>query len=279
MLMRLVQIELIKMFSRWRTWIGFLILGIFIPLLIFAIHISGDLPNMDRMSSARFIRSGNLFNGWFMGYFVLNTLWVHLPILLTFAAGDLFAGEGAEGTWRYLLVRPVSRTQIFWAKWFTNVIYTFALILFMGVVTVISGLILEGGGDLMAIHSELGMRIIDGPYAVWFLLKAYMTGAYSMLVISTLSLFISVFVSNAIGPIIGAMGIVIVSLLIEFIDVSLFVAIRPIMFSHYMDMWNATLFSDVSPLYYVQGAGVQGLTILLLSLVGWAVFKKKEIQT
>jgi len=265
------------MFSRWRTWIGFLILTILIPLIIIAAHYSGMEQPLDNFGGGRFIRTGDLLNGWFFSYFILNTLWIHIPFLLTFAAGDLFAGEGAEGTWRLILVRPVSRAMLFWAKWLANGVYTFALIFYMGAVTLIVGLLIEGTGDLFVVHPDLGMRIIEGKFVFWYLLRAYAIGAATMLIISTLALFFSVFVSNAIGPIIGAMGLMIIFFLIELLDFTLFKTIRPVLFTHYLDVWNTTFFTDVAPAYYVRALGVQLSTLLILSFAAFFVFRRKEI--
>jgi ABC-2 type transport system permease protein len=277
LLVNLLYVEIIKMFTRWRTWVGFLILAILIPLIIIAAHLSGMDQPLDNFGQGRFIRSGDLLNGWFFSYFILNTLWIHIPFLLTFAAGDLFAGEGAEGTWRLILVRPVSRTTLFWAKWLANAVYTFSLILFMGVVTLLVGLLIEGGGDLFVVHPDLGMRIIEGKFAFLFILRAYLIGAGTMLIISVLALFFSVFVSNAIGPIIGAMGVMIIFFLIELLDFTLFQAIRPILFTHYLDLWNTTFFTDVAPAYYFKAIGVQLVTLLILTFSAFFVFRQKEI--
>jgi ABC-2 type transport system permease protein len=46
-----------------------------------------------------------------------------LPLLAAIVAGDIFAAEDQHGTWKTLLTRSVSRTQIFWAKTLTAIGY------------------------------------------------------------------------------------------------------------------------------------------------------------
>ena len=280
MIWTLTKIELYKTFSKWRSYAGFLLFGLFIPVIIIAAHFSGGMDSASFLApDEHFYFSGNLYNAFSLSFFILNLIWIHLPFLITVAAGDLFAGESSDGTFRFLLVRPVTRTEFFIAKWLTNFIYTFSLIFFMGFITLGFGLIFEGLGDLFAVNAFYGIAIIDQNEALGFLFKAYFVGAFTMLTISTLALLFSVFVSNPIGPIIGTMGIVIVFYLIEFIDLSFFEAIRPFLFSHYMDTWLMVFFKDISRLDLLRGLAVHGIYIFIFSITAYYYFLKKEIQS
>ena len=43
------------------------------------------------------------------------TQWL-LPLLTAIVAGDIFASEDQHGTWKTVLTRSASRSQLFWAK-------------------------------------------------------------------------------------------------------------------------------------------------------------------
>ena len=43
----------------------------------------------------------------------MNSLWIHIPFLISLVAGDQLAGEGTAGTYRILLIRPPSRRRSF----------------------------------------------------------------------------------------------------------------------------------------------------------------------
>ncbi len=48
--------------------------------------------------------------------------WV-FPLLTALVAGDIFASEDHHGTWKTVLTRSVSRTQVFWAKTLTALLF------------------------------------------------------------------------------------------------------------------------------------------------------------
>jgi ABC-2 type transport system permease protein len=52
--------------------------------------------------------------------------WV-LPLLTALVAGDIFASEDHHGTWKTVLTRSASRTQLFWAKTITAMSFAVAV--------------------------------------------------------------------------------------------------------------------------------------------------------
>ncbi|MCK5520804.1 MAG: ABC transporter permease [Candidatus Marinimicrobia bacterium] len=280
MIYKLLKIEIFKTFSKWRSYISFLIFAFFVPLILISAHYSGGLGNsMIPAAQEHFLFTGNLYNGYFLAYFVLNLLFFHLPFLVTVAAGDLFAGESAEGTYRFLLVRPISRSSFFISKWLTNLIYTFSLLLFLGGLTLILGLILEGSGDLLVLSADFGIVVIDEKVAIWKILGAYSIGALNLLTVSTMALLFSIFVSNAVGPIIATMGIMIIFYFIELIDIGLFEQIRPFLFTHYMDSWQFFFFDDMAYEGLIPALLVHLFYISIFTLISYIYFMRKEIHS
>ena len=126
----LIRIELYKIFSRIRTYIGFIAIGLLVPLIQVALFIDGETYiefSLQNLKEA-FDFQGNLLNGYLACYIILATLYVHIPFLITLVTGDLLAGEAAGGTFRVLLTRPVSRTKLLFAKFISGLIYTSSLI-------------------------------------------------------------------------------------------------------------------------------------------------------
>src|SRR3989304_5638696 len=123
---RLVYYELIKTFLKKRTYIGFLLVAVVVPLIEVAMKLEGGrfLQVTTRSLQQDFFFVGNLFNGWFVAYTMMNSLWVHIPLLISFVAGDQLAGEATAGTYRLILIKPVSRTRIFLSKYYTTIVYT-----------------------------------------------------------------------------------------------------------------------------------------------------------
>ncbi|MFZ1282429.1 MAG: ABC transporter permease, partial [Ignavibacteriaceae bacterium] len=134
-MLTLIQIELYKIFRKWRTYIGFIAIGVLVPIIHTAMVFEGKdtLDFMTRNIQQSFVFVGNLLNAYLVSYLILTSLAVHIPFLIGLVAGDLLAGEATAGTYRMLITRPVSRTQIITSKFLAGIIYTNLLILWLAV--------------------------------------------------------------------------------------------------------------------------------------------------
>jgi ABC-2 type transport system permease protein len=143
--------EILKTFLKWRSYIGIIAIGVIVPLIEIGFKIEGG--SISRMAMRGFSRDfllfGNMFNAYFVTEFLMNSLWVHIPFLITLVAGDMLAGEATGGTFRLLLTRPVSRTRILFLKYLVALSYTAILVIFMAVLSLGLGLWLFGTGDLI----------------------------------------------------------------------------------------------------------------------------------
>ena len=246
-MMRLVWFELVKTFTRWRTYIGFIAFGVIVPLVVAGLKLGGQRSFERHLLSLLqndFVIGGNVLNGWFFGFFFMSALWVHIPIVLTIVAGDQIAGEGNAGTFRFLLTHAVSRSRIIAAKFIVTLIYTAVMVLFTGGLTLGLSLWAFGGGDLLIIRR--GILVIPEAQLPYHFLVAYGLATLAMFVVSSLCFFFSSLTDNSIGPIIATMAVIIVSIIIISLPFELFQAIRPYLFVNYFDAWQK-IFDDPIP--------------------------------
>ncbi|MCH7515615.1 MAG: ABC transporter permease [Bacteroidetes bacterium] len=243
-MLQLVQIELYKIFKKWRTYIGFIAIGVLGVIIQIAMLYEGQksLDFMTQNLRDSFVFVGNLLNGFLVSYLILNMLTVHIPFLIALVAGDLLAGEATAGTYRILLTRPVSRFKVVSSKFIAGNIYTFLLILWLAIVSLGAGAILFGFGELIVIRTG-GVLILDRADVLWRFLLAYGFAALGMSVVCSLALFFSSLVENAIGPIVSTMAVIIVFIIVSAINIDLFKSIRPYLFTNYMLSWRL-FFSD-----------------------------------
>lgn len=244
---RLVWFEAVKMFTRLRTYIGFLAFGILVPLVVAGLRMGGQRAferNLLASLEQDFIVGGNVLNGWFFGFFFLGALWVHVPIVLALVAGDQIAGEGDAGTFRFLLTRAVSRNRIIAAKFLVTLIYTALMVLFIGVLTLGLSLAVFGGGDLLIV--KRGLVVLPEAALPALFLLAWGLAILSMFVVSSMSFLFSAFTDNSIGPIVATMAVIIISLIVITLPFDLFQAIRPWLFVNYLDTWQR-VFDDPVP--------------------------------
>lgn len=126
------QGELLKLFARRRTYIGF---AAFLALEI-VLFIVFRLQGVERIFERMISRQGQAFEHYYsaltLSQIILGFSVVLLgAIYLALVAGDIVAKEGEDGHYRLLLVRPISRVRLLFIKYLTTVGYTIALIQFI----------------------------------------------------------------------------------------------------------------------------------------------------
>jgi len=276
-MIRLIYYELVKIFLKKRTYLGFGIVLVIVPLVEVAMKLEGGrfLTMAMRGLSKDFLFWGNIFNGWFVAHQIMNSLWFHIPLLISFVAGDQLAGEATAGTYRLILIRPVSRTRIFISKFITTVIYTITFVFFLAALSIGLALALLGRGDLIIVTR--GILLLPESEVAWRFLIAYLLATWTMITIASISFFFSSFVENAIGPIVATMGLLIVCTVITVMPVEMFEIVKKFLFTRYLDLWQK-IFLDPIPWNEVKiGILYMGAWTLAAVLGAWGVFVKKDI--
>lgn len=269
--------ELYKVFTRPRSYIGFLAIIIFVSFTHVAVFMEGReiLEFLTQNLEDVFTLQGNLINGYLVTYLVLNFMWVHIPLLIVLVTGDLFSGEAHNGTFRLLLTRPVSRTKLLNSKFIAASIYTAAIVLFLGVFSLPLGLLLFGKGDLMVLLETLNI-IPQDQLLVRFTI-AFAFGLLSMITVAFLSLMLSSFSESSIGPILLTIAIIILLTLVSSINLKIFNLIRPFLFTSYLNSWMYLFRFDIQPLMLARDALVLVSHIMIFYFVTWYHFTRKDI--
>ena len=276
-MIRLIYYELVKIFLKRRTYIGFGIVLVIVPLVEVAMKLEGGrfLTMALRGLSKDFLFFGNIFNGWFVSHQIMNSLWLHIPLLISFVAGDQLAGEATAGTYRLILIKPVSRTRVFISKYITTLIYTVIFVFFLAALSIGLAIALLGRGDLIIINRSI--LLLPESEVAWRFIVAYLLAILTMITIASLSFFFSSFVENAIGPIVATMGLLIVCTVITVMPVEMFEIPKKFLFTRYMDMWQK-IFMDPIPWNEVKiGIFYMGAWTFAAVIGAWSVFVKKDV--
>jgi ABC-2 type transport system permease protein len=269
--------ELLKTSFKWRSYISFLTIAIIIPLIDIGLLFEegGWARGMTRGLASDFLVVGNIKNGYFITYFIMNALWIHIPFLITLGAGDQIAGEATGGTLRLLLTRPVSRSYILFAKYITTLVYAGALVVFMGALSLGLGCALFGTGDLLVPGRELVIHAEND--VLWRMAAGIGLATWGMCTVASVAFLFSSLVENGIGPIIGTMAVIIISYIVGNLPFELFTAIKPYLFTTYLDLW-AKVFEDPVPWDTIRrSAMVLGGFSACFYAVTWYIFVKKDI--
>ena len=278
-MMNVLHVELAKVFSKWRTFIGFIALAVLIPVIVLAMKAEGNtyFSFATQTLQQAFTITGNLMNGYTVAYIIFGSLYIHVPFLVTLVAGDILAGEATAGTYRLILTRPVSRTTMVTAKWIASSLYTVGLVLIMAALSLGLGIALLGTGEVVVIRSQI--TIIAADDALWRFAAAYGYAIISMLTVSGVAFLFSSLVENSIGPIMSTMAIIIVFTIISAIDVPILATIRPFLFTNHMTGWRF-LFDDPVPWPRIITSGSILLGhIVACYLAALFILRRKDILT
>ncbi len=275
---QLTRIELFKIFKKPRTYIAFAAIAAIIFLVQLAMYIDGDtyIEFMIGAVNSSFNIEGNILNGYFIFFIILQTLLVHVPLLIALVSGDMIAGEANMGTLRLLVTKPVSRTSLVISKFIAASIYTVLLLTFMAILGLALSMIIFGTSDLMVFKSEM-LLVLDRNDVLWRYGGAYAFAALSMITVASLAFLFSVFAENSIGPIIASMSVIIVFTILTTMDIPFFNALKPYLFTNHMLNWKGFFDRPVDQREVLKSALVLiGHTVFFVSLTVF-IFRRKDI--
>ncbi len=270
--------EFVKISAKPRSYIGIGAITLIIVIILFAMKADG--LSVISFVTAPFEQSlafeGAILNGNLIAFIILQMLIIHVPLLIALVTGDLVSGEGAMGTIRLLLTKPISRTSILFSKYLAGCAYTLVILLWMAFLALIVGKWIFGVGDLMVLNSD-GLIIIQQQDLAWRFVCGFAVAYLSMVMISTLSLTLSCFSENSIGPIVTTMAIIILFTIIGTLDIPSLNRVQPFLFTTHMVSWR-NFFEDPLPIKKI----IESVAILLVHIVGLlsvAVYKfnRKDI--
>lgn len=270
--------EVIKIALKPRSYLGIAAITVLVGVILFALKSDG-------MSIISFVTSsfeqtlsfeGNVLNGNLVAFIILQMLIVQIPLLIALVTGDLVSGEAAMGTIRMLLTQPISRTQLLLSKFIAGGIYTLLVIVWLGFMSVIMGKLLFGSGDLMVLNSD-GLVILQEADVNWRYLGGFLVAFLALFTVSSLSICLSCFTDNSIGPIVTTMSIILLFTIIGTLDVHVFDSVRPFLLTTHMASWRS-FFEDPLPLLDIKNSililFIHNVFLISLSIY---VFNKKDI--
>lgn len=199
--LRQFRAELLKLFARKRTWMGF---GAFFALEL-VIWLFLQSPKVQERFRAIFSRSdavgsaAAMFDDYFRGltlalFIVMFTVFLLGGLFLALVGGDIISKEVEDGTLRMTLCRPVSRLRVLAIKYLTCIAYTFALVFFIGGTALLVGAAWRGlGGLFVFVPEEQVFALYPMAQGAARFASALSFYALALCVISTLAFMFSCF--------------------------------------------------------------------------------------
>lgn len=286
----LVQIELFKIFRKSRTYIAFAAIAAIVGLIQLGFYVDGDTYikfGMQALSDS-FNVEGKILNGYLLAYIILQTLLIHVPLLIALVSGDMISGEANMGTLRLLVSKPVSRTNLIISKFLASAVYTLTLLIWMALWTLFLSLLIFGADDMIIMKSEVVTQILQSD-TLWRYVAAFGFAALAMVTVSSLAFFLSIFAENSIGPIMACMSIIIIFTILNSLNLPIFNVIKPFLFTTHMLGWkgffdvqvnsnNEQIVGSVENLPAVlRSAGILATYIIVFLGASVYIFNRKDI--
>jgi ABC-2 type transport system permease protein len=244
-MIELLRFECVKLIHRRRSFLSIGLMLVLVCLIFWGLKSEGNnaLAFIFQSLDKNFEVQGTILNGYLASFLILNTLWIHIPILITIVTGDLFSSELENGTIRILMTRPISRSHVALSKHFTAIIFVFFFILCYGIISIIPALFLFGKGDLIVAFN--GLQIIDEYQLPLRFLGAFGFAFLAMTTLAILSVTVSFFVKKSLVSILITLGFIIISTLLQTLSGSLFTGWEFFLITYHFSQWQLFFYTDI----------------------------------
>ncbi len=278
MLLKNTYNELVKIAYKPRSYIGIGAITLIIGIILVSMLADGQtyISYITQMFDQNVSFNGVILNENFVAFIVLQMLVVHIPLLIALVTGDLISGEEAMGTLRMLLVKPSSRFSIFFSKYIAGCIYTFIILLWVGFLAIGMSRLIFGSGDLMILRGD-GLLILKDSDTLWRFFSAFSIAFLGLIMISTLSITLSCYSENSIGPIVSTMAIIILFTIIGALEVPILDYVRPYLFTTHMGVWHSFFEYPIPKQQIINSALMLLFQIIVLLSIAFHKFKNKDI--
>jgi ABC-2 type transport system permease protein len=279
MILKLVSIELEKMFRRKRSFIGMLAILIIILIIEGGMMLEGEalIDLISENIQEVFILQGNLLNGYLISFLSINGLWIHVPILVVIVTADLISGEASGGTFRLVLTRPVSRNALIAAKFITAMIYVALLIILLAILSLGLGILFFGKGDILVIYETI--NILEEHILPARFIMAFSYGILGMWLVASLSFVFSAISDNSLSPILLTMSVIILFTVISSFEIGIFENVKPYLFTTHMSNWRYFFDYELEWNKILQSISIMVIHTILFLAITLILFNKKDITS
>ncbi len=271
--------ELLKLFARKRTYIGF---GAFLAIeivLIFLLRLDRVERSIRRVIESSGYTGDDYLSGLTLALMVLMwSVFLLGALYLALVAGDVMSKEIEDGTLRMMLCRPVSRLRLVVLKALATVVYTFALVGFIGVTALLAGLIYGGAGGLFAFAPlEKLFALYDFNHGLARYAAAIPLLALSLLTISALGFFFSCLPMKPAAATILTLSVFFIDTILK--SIPYFESIRDWFLTSRMSAW-IRIFDYQIPWETMTESYIWLLAIdATLVTLGWIAFQQRDFKS
>jgi len=268
--MRLLRLELTKLFAQRRSYVGWAAL-LAVPLLMtLALYLNRNNAHHDNGPGGMI--SLAMHNGLLMPIAAITLLsGFLLPLLASMVGSYQLAGEAETGTIKTWLMHSISRGGVIVSKWGVAVIYVA-----IGLAIVAAGAFVAGA-LAFGLHAPtlLSGQTVSMGHGLWLTLLSYLYVLAGVICVLSLALLFATFTNSSLTAAIAALVVVIVMNILG--AFSYFDFLKPYLFTSRVDAWQSLFSQPVEWSPIVKGVLVFAIYTAALLVVAWYKFRRKDI--
>ena len=268
--MRLLRLELNKLFAQRRSYVGWAGL-LAVPLLMtLALYLNRNDKHHDNGPGG--VINLAQHNGLLMPLAAITLLsGFLLPLLASMVGSYQLAGEAETGTIKTWLMHAISRGGVIVSKWGVAIIYVA-----IGLALVFAGALLAGA-VAFGLHAPtlLASQSVGVGYGLWITLLSYLYVLAGVICVLSLALLFATFTNSSLTAAIGALVVVIVMNILG--AFSYFDFLKPYLFTSRVDAWQGLLMQHVEWSPILKGVLVFAVYTAVLLIAAWLKFRRKDI--
>ncbi|GAA3826759.1 ABC transporter permease [Nocardioides panacisoli] len=222
--------EVRKLVAQWRTR-SVLLAGAIAPVVVVFVMRGQSRPPKDSL----FGRYA-LDNGFALALLILGfaSQWV-LPLLTAIVAGDIFASEDQQGTWKTVLTRSASRSRLFGAKVVAALGFAVLTLAVVAVSTTAASVLVVGHQPLTGLTGQ----VIPSSAALRLVSESWLSMLPATLGFTCLAILLSVWSRNAA---VGIAAPVVLGMVMQMVgSLGGVEAIRPFLLTTPYEAWHGLM--------------------------------------
>ncbi len=190
-----------------------------------------------------FYVEGNVINGYLISYLALNTLWVHIPVLIIIVTAHIFSSEFELGTIKLLLTQPIQRGQLLIAKIICMILYILLFMIIVGLSAIIPSVLIFGVGDVVVFID--GIQFIQESTFLSRFIQTLLFASLAMIAFSSMTMFFAIWFKNTLTAVLISLGILILLTLLQTFVFGIFSSWQPFLFTYHISKWQLFFVSDI----------------------------------
>jgi len=272
----LLATEFYKLIKQSRTYYALAAIFVIEGVVLFSAYYQGagiiDIVLSNLKDSFYF--EGNLLNGNLVTYFILNSLWFHVPLILIIIMSGSLTTEYKDKTLQTVMMQPVKKWQYILSKYIVAIVFTTCVVFVLALTSFLLSYALFGKGDLIVYVN--GLTFFEHDDALLRLVYAFIVGAVSMVFFSVVSVTLAVIFKEAMKTWIIAAFFLILSNILLKVDFGSEL-LNQLLYVKLNDTWQYFFTFEIPWSTIYTNVALLIVYTLLTMGVGVYVFQKKDI--